>query len=259
MLAQVSGLFRYPIKGLSPEPLKSVTLQAGRGVCGDREFALALPMTVFDDANPQPLPKFEFLMLARQEALAGLTTSYDAGTGLLSVADGAQGLSANVRSAEGRGAIAAFFARFLPEDQKSSQPRLVTAANHRFTDVGVHSSELMHAVSMLNLASVRELETRIGKRLDPRRFRANILVDGLDPWVEGEWLDREIKLGTLRCKGVRLTRRCPATEVNPETALRDVNVPQEQMRAYGHVHLGIYLHVVEGGVLSIGDAVSGAN
>jgi len=89
---------------------------------------------------PQPLPKFEFLMLARQEALAHLTTSYDAGTGLLSVTDGAQALSANVRSAEGRGAIAAFFARFLPEDQKSSQPRLVTAANHRFTDVGVHSS-----------------------------------------------------------------------------------------------------------------------
>ena len=190
MSAKVFGLFRYPIKGLSPEPLKSVTLQAGRGVCGDREFALALPMTVFDEGNPQPLPKFEFLVLAREEALARLTTSYDACTGLLSVTDGAQGLSANVRSAEGRGAIAAFFARFLPEDQKSSQPRLVTAANHRFTDVGVHSSELMHAISMLNLASVRELEKQIGKRLDPRRFRANILVDGLDPWVENEWLDR---------------------------------------------------------------------
>jgi hypothetical protein len=27
------------------------------------------------------------------------------------------------------------------------------------------------------------------------------------------------------------------------------------MRAYGHVHLSIYLHVVEGGVLSNGDAV----
>src|ERR1700739_3163432 len=113
MSAKVFGLFRYPIKGLSPEPLKSVTLQAGRGVCGDREFALALPMTVFDEGNPQPLPKFEFLVLARQEALARLTTSYDACTGLLSVTDGAQGLSANVRSAEGQGAIAAFFARFL--------------------------------------------------------------------------------------------------------------------------------------------------
>jgi hypothetical protein len=29
--------------------------------------------------------------------------------------------------------------------------------------------------------------------------------------------------------------------------------------AYGHVHLGIYLHVVEGGALSIGESVSGVN
>jgi uncharacterized protein YcbX len=164
-------------------------------------------------------------------------------------------LSADVRSAEGRAAIAAFFARFLPEDQKSSQPRLVTAVNHRFTDVGVHSSELMQAISMLNLASIRDLETRIGKRLDPRRFRANILVEGLDPWVENEWLNRDLMLGTVRCKGVRPTRRCPATEVNPDRAIRDINVPQELMRCYGHIHLGIYLSVLKGGVLRIGDTV----
>jgi uncharacterized protein YcbX len=158
------------------------------------------------------------------------------------------------RSAEGRGVIAAFFARFLPEDQKSSQPRLITAANHRFTDVGVHSSELMHAISMLNL--VRDLETWIGKRLDPRRFRANILVEGLDLWVENEWLNRDLMLGTVRCKGVRPTRRCPATEGNPDSAIRDINVPQELMRCYDHIHLGIYLSVLKGGMLGIGDMVA---
>jgi uncharacterized protein YcbX len=256
MPAQVSGLFRYPIKGLSSEPLDSLTLQAGRGVLGDRAFALALPATVFDERNPQPLSKFEFMVLARQEALARLTTSYDGSTGLLSVIDSAERLSANVHCPEGRAAIAAFFARFLPEDQKPSQPRLVTAVNHCFTDVGVHSSELMHAISVLNLASVRELETRIGKRLDPRRFRANIFVEGLDPWVENEWLNRELMLGTVSCRGMRLTRRCPATEVNPDSAIRDINVPRELMRCYGHIHLGIYLSVIKGGVLRLGDTVT---
>ena len=93
MPAQVSGLFRYPIKGLSAEPLDSLTLQAGRGVLGDRAFALALPATVFDERNPQPLSKFEFMVLARQEALARLTTSYDGSTGLLSVIDSGERLS----------------------------------------------------------------------------------------------------------------------------------------------------------------------
>jgi uncharacterized protein YcbX len=57
---------------------------------------------------------------------------------------------------------------------------------------------------------------------------------------------------------MRLTRRCPATEVNPDTAIRDINVPRELMRIFGHVHLGIYLTVIKGGVLRIGDTVSAA-
>jgi uncharacterized protein YcbX len=259
MFAHISGLFRYPIKGLSCEPLPSVALQPGRGVPGDRAFALALPTNAFDEANPVALRKTEFLMLARQEALARLQTAYDPLTGQLSVRDGAAFNSHDLRTPEGRASVNAFFAQFLPEDQKSKLPRIVSAPGHYFTDVSVHSPQLMQAVSMLNMASVRDLEMRIGKALDPRRFRANILIEGMSPWAELDLLDRELAVGRLRFKGARLTRRCPATEVNPETALRDINVPQELMRAYGHVHLGIYLHVVEGGVLNIGDAVSGAN
>ena len=75
MLAHVSGLYRYPIKGLSCEPLPSVALQSGCGLPGDRAFALALPTTAFDEANPVALRKTEFLMLARQEALARLQTA----------------------------------------------------------------------------------------------------------------------------------------------------------------------------------------
>ncbi len=259
MSAHISGLFRYPIKGLSCEPLPSVTLQPGRGVPGDRAFALALPGNPFDEANPVALRKTEFLMLARQEALARLQTTYDPLTGQLSVLDGAAFNSHDLCTPEGRAGVNAFFAQFLPEEQKSKLPRIVSAPGHYFTDVSVHSPELMQAVSMLNMASVHDLEARIGKALDPRRFRANILIEGMSPWVELDWLNQELAAGRLRFKGARLTRRCPATEVNPETALRDINVPQELMRAYGHVHLGIYLHVVEGGVLSIGDAVSGVN
>ena len=253
MVAEVSGLFRYPVKGLSAETLTSIELRAGCGVPGDRAFAFALPATVFDEAHPQPLPKFEFLMLARQEALARLTTAYDASNGILSVSDGPERITESVRTAAGREAFAAFFARFLPEDQQPSRPRLVTAVNHCFTDVGVHSKELMNAISMLNLASVRDLEARIGKPLDPRRFRANILVEGLEPWAENGWLERDLIVGNLRCKAVRMTRRCPATEVNPETAVRDINVPRELMRLYGNAHLGIYLQGTEGGEVRVGD------
>jgi uncharacterized protein len=253
----VQDLARYPIKGLTGERLDQVTLSAGSGFPGDREFALALPLTVFDDSNPAPLRKFEFLMLAKQEALARLRTCYDRASGLLTVRDGEHTTRANLRTAEGREAIGRLFAGFLRAEPSGAVPRLVSAAGHRFTDVSVHSSQLMHAVSVLNLASVRDLEQRIGKPLDPRRFRANVILDGLAPWAEHAWLDRDLTIGNVRFKGARLTRRCPATEVNPDTAIRDINVPQELMRAFGHVNLGIYVYVLSDGILSIGDRLTG--
>jgi uncharacterized protein YcbX len=66
MTATIQNLSRYPIKGSSPEMLRSIELHPGRGFLGDRAFALELPGTEFDEVAPKPLSKFMFLMLARQ-------------------------------------------------------------------------------------------------------------------------------------------------------------------------------------------------
>lgn len=252
MVATVTRLSRYPIKGLSPEPLSSVTLYPGNGFPGDRAFALALPSTKFDEDQPTPLPKTMFLMLARQEALARLRTSYNESTGILSMKDGTHVLSENIRNSDGRAAIERFFSGFLPANEVG-QARLVTAKAHSFTDVGARSPELMRAVSMINLASVRDFESKLGEQVDPRRFRANILVDGLPPWVELDWVGRKLAIGSIKFEGARLTVRCPATEVNPDTAVRDIRLPYELKRIYGHIHLGLYLYVESEGALSVGD------
>jgi hypothetical protein len=51
------------------------------------------------------------------------------------------------------------------------------------------------------------------------------------------------------------TTRCPATEVNPETAQRDANPVTELRDLYGHVELGIHAEVVEGGKFAVGDSI----
>jgi uncharacterized protein YcbX len=57
---------------------------------------------------------------------------------------------------------------------------------------------------------------------------------------------------------LRVTRpitRCPATQVNPETAERDADPLTELRLLYGHVELGVHAEVVEGGRFAIGDAI----
>lgn len=255
MTGHVDSLYVYPIKGLSPQRLESVPLEPGRGVPHDRTFALARPEGRYEPGMAAPLPKDQFFMLARDERLAGLATRLDPATGGLTISVREHPvLTARLTTADGARAVSAFFARTLdcPEGQA---PLLAHAPGRRFTDVSVVSDAMMNAVSVINLASVRDLERRVGAPVDPLRFRANLYVDGLPPFSELDLVGKDIRIGAVRLRAVLNTKRCAATEVNPTTARRDLSVPRLLMREYGHAEMGVYAEVVTGGEIRPGDAV----
>jgi uncharacterized protein YcbX len=76
MSIRIASLQRYPVKGLSPEPLTHVALTKGDYFPGDRLFAIENGPAGFDPDNPQHQPKIKFLMLMRNESLARLKTRY---------------------------------------------------------------------------------------------------------------------------------------------------------------------------------------
>ena len=47
---QIAGLYRYPVKGLSPEPLPRVALEAGQTFPADRRYAIENGPSGFDPA-----------------------------------------------------------------------------------------------------------------------------------------------------------------------------------------------------------------
>src|ERR1700675_403347 len=85
MAATIAAIYRYPVKGLSAEPLEGVSLAPGECLPHDRRFAIALPATRFDPARPEWLSKTHFVMLMRDEKLAQLHTSFAADTGELTL------------------------------------------------------------------------------------------------------------------------------------------------------------------------------
>ncbi len=255
-MAEVTALYRYPVKGLSAEPLARLTLARASGLAFDREYALALGDTIFDPEHPEPLDKGFFLMLRSNAVLAALSTRFDPETGQLTVIrDGATMLDEDLTSAAGRAAVERFFEAYVGPAAKG-RPRLVRAADHKFTDGSVISPAFMRAVSLINLASVRALEERTGEAIHPLRFRANIYVDGLEPWAEMDWVGREVSIGGLRLRGLARTPRCAAVDVNPETAARDTHLPRALKRHFGHVDLGLYLEVLADGAVGVGDRMA---
>ncbi len=259
MPIRVVTIRRYPVKGLSPEPLERVALTPGEGLPHDRRFALARAEARFDPDRPEWLPKSNFLMLMRDEELARLRTRFDAPSGLLTIEDreGQPLLRASIIEPEGRHTIAAFFADFLA-DCLSGPPRVVEAPGHSFADAKRKPNATTDKyVSLVNLASVRALEQVVGLAVDPIRFRANLYLDGAPAWAEFGWVGSEIAVGDARLRVISPIVRCAATTVNPATAERDLNVPAVLQRAFGHIHMGIYAEVAGGGEVATGASVVG--
>jgi uncharacterized protein YcbX len=253
MQGRIDSLYHYPIKGLSPQALASVVLNAGEGFPFDRNFGFARHDSGFDPA--QPLPKDRFLMLARDARLAGLDTSFDPATRHLTIrAEGREVLSADLASKAGIAAAEAFFATmFAMTDARS--PRFVHAAPHRFTDVAVVSPQMMNAVSLVNLASIRALEEKSGQAVAPLRFRANIYFDGWPAFAEFDLIGQEITVAGVPMRILKRIRRCAATEVNPDTATRDLKVPRLLHQHFGHADMGVYAEVLAPGSLAPSELV----
>jgi uncharacterized protein YcbX len=255
VMAVVSDLFRYPIKGLTPERMGVLTLTRKSGIPYDREYALALGTTYFDENRPEPLDKGFFLMLRNNEELAALTTKYDPHSRMLTIHRGNEPLiQADLSTESGRETVETFFESYIG-DAAQGRPKLVHARGHKFTDASVVSPVFMRSVSIINMASVRALEEKAGRPLHPLRFRGNIYIEGLEPWQEFEWLDREIEIGGLRLRGLARTPRCGAVNVNPETAARDENLPKVLMQNFGHTDLGVFMEALDDGEIVTGDNV----
>ena len=248
--ARLQALFRYPVKGLSPQPLAQVRLTPGATLPADRLYAIENGPTGFDPAAPAYFPKQRFLMLMRNERLAALRTDFDEASHTLSIQwKGREAARGDLRTKAGRLAIEAFFRRFVSKELRGP-PKVLSGGSHSFSDVAAK------VVSIINLASVAALEAAIGAPVHPLRFRGNLYVAGWPAWHEFDLLGREIGIGRARLKAVKRIQRCAATEVDPDTGLRDLAIPKTLLQSFGHSDCGIYAQVVSGGEVAVGDALS---
>jgi len=251
MEARIAALYRHPVKGFTPERLQTAELTAGACFPCDRLYAVEDGPSGFDPAAPAHISKMKFTVLAKIPAVAKASTAYDEATGVFScAAEGQPDFAGDLRTADGRAGLEAWLTGLLGEDLSGPLRVVEGPGDYRFMD------SRSGYVSIVNLASVRDLEAKLGVPVDPLRFRANLYVEGWPAWVENDWTGRTLTVGGATAEVLKPIVRCAATHVDPVTAERDIELVKALFDTYGHMFCGIYLNVTQGGRVAEGDLLA---
>lgn len=249
MSVTIAEIRRYPVKGMTGEALDETSLAPGEGLPHDRRFALAPSASRFDRSSPDWMPKRHFLQLMSDERLALLETHFEPDSGILTISrDGRQVVRGDITQQLGRTLVEQFLQAFIPAGPRGN-PHIVEVSGRMLTDTPDKY------LSILNLASVKDIERVSRSPVDPRRFRCNLHLDGLPAWAEMGLVGQEIGINEVRLEVVETIDRCAATEVNPESAERDLPMLNVLRQGFGHTKCGIYARVVTGGRIRKGDPV----
>lgn len=260
-MPRVVALYRYPVKGFTPEECEALTVLDEGRIAGDR--VLGIRFADSEAADDAWSKKFEFVALANTPGLARLRLQFDHESLKLRISLKDAALVEETLSDSGRKRIAAAIEDYvlrLDENPLSSHPgrlplRLVgDGGTPRYQDneagqVTLHGRESLAAVAVA-------VDT---PDLSERRFRSNVAVDGLAAWEEQSWVGRKVRIGSVVFNAVMPKGRCLATHANPETGERDLAVMSTLTRVFAREKPTFAIGMVTdgvGGQIQVGDRVS---
>ena len=114
-----------------------------------------------------------------------------------------------------------------------------------------------YPLSILSKDSAKSLESKEFQDIDIRRFRPSILIDGLNPFEENQWIGSSISIGNdlvVQIEGK--DPRCSIVSNNPNDGFQDGDMLAHLRHVTSDIYLGVYGLVVKPGRIAIGDQIS---
>jgi uncharacterized protein YcbX len=260
-MPHVTALYRYPVKGFTPEACEILTVLDEGRIAGDR--VLGIRFASSGAVGNAWSKKHEFIALVNTPGLARLKLRFDHDALRLHISLANAVLVDEALDDNGRKRIAAKLENYilqLDENPLYLHPERLPLqivgdgiiARYQDSEAGqitLHSRASLSAVAhALSDADLSEL-----------RFRSNIAIEGLEAWEEQSWIGRKICIGKVIFKVVAPKGRCLATQVNPDSGKRDLPVLKTLTRAFDQEKPTFAVGMLTsgaGGQICIGDKVS---
>lgn len=247
MTGRITDILRYPIKSHGREAVARVTLTAGQTLPWDRHWAVAHEASEADGTEWARCGNFT--RGAKVPELQAMEARLDEASATVTLAHPDLGELSFRPDAEGPRLID--WTRPLMPENRAVSDRVLRAQARGMTDSDFPS------VTLCNRSSHRAVEQKIGHGLSIHRWRGNFWCDGLAPWEEFDWIDRDVRIGGAVVVPRERTARCLMTHANPDTGQRDADI-LGTLETWDHRDFSVMAEVVESGDVAVGDEIGRA-
>lgn len=236
-MPHVAALYRYPVKGFTPESHESLFVRPDGRIEGDRvlafRFADATEPLIRDGLNYWP--KTEGLAMQDFPGIGPLQLRFDMAQQRLHIQHNGDVIVDAALDERGRALICDRVGAYVletPEGERLREPGRLPLALIGDGRTAQFQDRPLGFISVHGRGSVLALGEALGLEVDERRFRSNVAIDGLAPWDELGWAGR-VRIGEAEFRVSHHIVRCLATHANPDTGERDAPVLTTLTRAFG--------------------------
>ena len=253
MKPNVSSVHFCPIKSLSFQSAKTLTIKKGIGIEKDRIFAFSRGLNELNaiqvEKNPDERELIHFLTLKNSPVLNKYNFKYENENIAISK-DGKKIASYPIQEKKN------LTKKLLELEPDLPNPSyLLKNELFPFYDT-TNNSSVSNTISLINLNSIKDFIKKIDKDIDFKRFRGNIYINNLRALEERNWINKIISINNIKFKVLKNIPRCSATNLKINSNEADINLPNMLKKIYGHIDMGIYLAPLNNGQIKVGDSLS---
>ena len=247
---KVAEVWRYPVKSMLGEELNQAEVEPA-GIQGDRQWA------VVDAESGVSLSAKRYaellscrawtndseIMIALPDGSEFPVSSTEAANGLSDLL----GRKVVTRSAESTQTIQHEFPTAITEGE--GEPFLWEPGTEAFFDRAP-----LHLLTTATLSELRRLQPE--SVFHRARFRPNFIIDTDETgFVENDWVNRDLKLGSLKCRVINHKPRCVMVTRYQGDLPKDIEVIRTILKN-NDGNAGVELRALESGTLRSGDEVA---
>ena len=259
MSATISSINYCPVKSISFQTIENCKIKKNIGIIGDRIFAFAKDLDLdqvklFEKSPAERKGKWnKVLTLKNYPALNKYNFIFKDKKLTLTLKD-REILTIDVNQLSERVKLS----NKITELENSLKQPIVLMKNNDFPffDTSISKKvDFINSVSLLNTQSINDFEKKIDKKIETSIFRGNICIDGIEPWIEQEWIGKIIRINGVSFKVEKNIPRCVAINLKPQSDDNSFNLLQSLKKTYNHFNMGIYLTALEDGKIQVGNKI----